>query len=79
VAEKERVTEYLKFLIEMLRLVWLTLLGVGGGTVGLLLGELDTRRSIFASVGVIVMVLLAVFIEHLRRQIRKTIEQLREV
>jgi hypothetical protein len=79
VAEKERVTETIKFLTEMLRLVWLTLLAIGGGTVGLLLSELDTRRSIFAGVGIGVMVLLVMFIEHLRRQIRKAIEQLKEV
>lgn len=78
-AEKERVTETIKFLTEMLRLVWLTLLAIGGGTVGLLLSELDTRRSIFAGVGIGVMVLLVMFIEHLRRQIRKAIEQLKEV
>jgi hypothetical protein len=79
VAEKERVTETIKFLTEMLRLVWLTLLAIGGGTVGLLLGELDTRRAIFAGVGIGVMVLLAMFIERLRRQIRKSIEQLKEI
>lgn len=78
-AEKERVTETIKFLTEMLRLVWLTLLAIGGGTVGLLLGELDTRRAIFAGVGIGVMVLLAMFIERLRRQIRKSIEQLKEI
>ncbi len=78
-AEKERITESIKFSVEMLRLVWLTLLAIGGGTVGLLLGELDARRSIFAGVGIVVMLLLAGFIEHLRRQIQKAIEQLREV
>jgi hypothetical protein len=43
-AKKERLTEDLKYLTEVLRLTWLTLLAVGGGTVGLVLGELVLRQ-----------------------------------
>jgi len=79
VAEKDELTEQLRYFIEMLRLVWLTLLAVGSGTVGLLLGDLTLRRVIFASVGVVVVGVLIAVIELLRRQIRQTIPQLRRV
>jgi hypothetical protein len=79
VAEKDELTEQLRYFTEMLRLVWLTLLAVGSGTVGLLLGDLTLRRVIFASVGVVVMGVLIAVIEHLRRQIWQTIPQLRRV
>ncbi len=78
-AEKDELTEQLRYFIEMLRLVWLTLLAVGSGTVGLLLGDLTLRRVIFASVGVVVVGVLIAVIELLRRQIRQTIPQLRRV
>lgn len=51
-AEKERLTEQIKFSTEMLGLAWLSLLA-GSGTVGLLLGELDASRSAFAIAGVV--------------------------
>ena len=78
-ADKERFTEQIKFMTEMLRLAWLSLLAVGGGTVGLLLGELDTRRSWFAAGGVVVVASFLVFIGHLIRRIRALIDRLTEV
>ena len=78
-ADKERLTEQIRFMTEMLRLVWLSLLAVGGGTVGLLLSELDTRRSLFAAAGVAFVALFLVFIGQLIRRIRTAIDKLREV
>ena len=78
-AEKDELTAQLRYFTETLRLVWLTLLAVGSGTVGLLLGDLTLRRVIFASVGVVVVGVLIAVIELLRRQIRQTIPQLRRV
>lgn len=78
-AEKDKLTEQIKFSTEMLRLTWLSLLAVGSGTVGLLLGELEARRFYFAAVGIGVMVLFAVFIAHLARRIKSNIKQLTEV
>lgn len=78
-ADKEHFTEQIKFLTEMLRLAWLSLLAVGGGTVGLLLGELDTRRSLFAAGGVAVVAFFLGFIGHLIRRIRIVIDKLTEV
>lgn len=78
-AEKERLTEQIKFQIEILRLSWLSLLAATSGTVGLLLGELDARRSIFAAVGAAVVALFLVYIGHLIRRIRTIIDKLTEV
>lgn len=64
---------------EMLRLVWLSLLAVGSGTVGLLLGELDTRRFLFAAAGVVVFASFLVFIGHLIRRLKVAIDKLMEV
>jgi hypothetical protein len=78
-AEKERLTEQIKFMTEMLRLAWLSLLAVGGGTVGLLLGDLDIRRSLFAVAGVLAVAFFLVFVGHLIRRIRSVIDKLTEV
>lgn len=78
-ADKERLTEQIKFMIEMLRLIWLSLLAVTSGTVGLLLGELDARRSSFAAVGVVIVALFLVYIGHLIRRLRALIDKLTEV
>ncbi len=77
-AKKERLTEDLKYLTEVLRLTWLTLLAVGGGTVGLVLGELGFRKIAIAAGVVVVLILLGV-IGHIHRRIRARIESLEEV
>jgi hypothetical protein len=78
-ADKDRLTEQIKFLTEMLRLAWLSLLAVGSGTVGLLLSELDVRRSLYAAAGVVVVALFLAFIGLLIRRIRTAIDKLTEV
>jgi hypothetical protein len=78
-ADKERFTEQIKFMTEMLRLSWLSLLAVTSGVVGLLLGELDVRRLTFAAVGVVAMTLFLVFIGHLVRRITTIIDKRTEV
>jgi hypothetical protein len=50
--------EDIKFLTEIFRLIWVSLLAIGGGTVSLLLGELTTLRLIFAGVGLAVVLTL---------------------
>jgi DNA-binding transcriptional ArsR family regulator len=78
-ADKERLTEQIKFLIEILRLAWLSLLAATSGTVGLLLGELNNRRVAFAAVGTVIVASFLVYIGHLLRRIRITIDKLSEV
>jgi hypothetical protein len=78
-AEKDRLIEQIKLMTEMLRLAWLSLLAVSGGTVGLLLGDLNVRRSLFAAAGVIVVAFFLRFVGYLIRRIRSTIDKLTEV
>jgi hypothetical protein len=78
-AEKDRLIEQIKLMTEMLRLAWLSLLAVSGGTVGLLLGDLNVRRSLFAAAGVIVVAFFLGFVGYLIRRIRSTIDKLTEV
>ena len=78
-AEKEQLTERIKFMTEMLRLAWLSLLAVGSGTVGLLLGDLDVRRLSFSVVGVVIMLLFLGSVVHLVQRIASLIDQLKEV
>jgi hypothetical protein len=58
------------FCLKVLRLAWLSLLAISGGTVGLLLGELDARRSLFAAAGVLVVAFFLVFVGYLIQRIR---------
>ena len=78
-AKKERLTEDLKYLTEVLRLTWLTLLALGGGTVGLALGEMDMRRGIATGAGVVLSAVGIGIIGYLHRRIRARIESLEEV
>lgn len=78
-AAKERLSEDIKYLIELLRLIWLSLIAVGSGTIGLLLGELTTRRIWAASLGAVFMALFAGAILHLHRRVKALIARLEEV
>ena len=49
--EKE-CTEQIKYHTELLRLTWITLLAVGGGTASLVLGDLSGLKIVFALAGV---------------------------
>ena len=53
--QKESSTERLKFLTELFKLVWLSMLGVSGGSVGLLLGPYDPVRYAWAGAGIVAM------------------------
>jgi hypothetical protein len=78
-AAKERLSEEIKYTVELLRLIWLSLIAVGSGTVGLLLGELSVRKIWAASIGAVFMVLFAGVILQLHRRARSLIAQLEGV
>jgi hypothetical protein len=46
---KDYITERLKFLTELFKLCWLSILGVGGGAISLLSGPFDRWRYGWAS------------------------------
>ena len=77
-ARKERLTEDLKYRLEVLKLVWLSLLAVSGGTIGLTLSELGMRRVAIMA-GVVVMVGFVVAGVAMHRSMRRIITQLEDV
>ncbi len=78
-AEKDSLTEESKWLIELLRLLWVTLLAIGGGTVGLILGEHSSLRIAFTVVGIIVMVIIVVVMNKIRGRAAGIIKTLKGV
>lgn len=59
---KEYYTERLKFLTEVFKLAWLSILGVGGGSVGLLLGPYDPVRYAWAGAGIILVLVFMIIL-----------------
>jgi hypothetical protein len=68
---KDFITERLKFLTEFFKLAWLSILGVGGGSVSLLLGPFDLRRYAWAGAGLILTLGLLVLLWHNHRKMKK--------
>jgi hypothetical protein len=80
VAEKEHLIEAIKYRVEWLRLLWITMLAVGSGVIGLLLGGMQSPLAGgFAAAGLFLLVLFGGLIARLDGQIRAAIEKLKEV
>src|SRR5262245_58077211 len=77
--QKEYLTERLKYLTEIFRLGWVSILAVGSGTVGLWLGPHDFWRSIFTAAGVVALVVLVGMGIRLDSAIKQVLTQLREL
>ena len=75
-ADKE--AERIKFETELLRVTAVAALAIGGGSIGLLLGEPKPVRLILAGRGLLVPVGLMFVLWRQRRYIRTLIEQIRE-
>ena len=73
------LTESTKYYTEIFRLVWLSILAIGGGSIGLLLGDSTGVRLIFAIVGLLVVGLLLDVLRRLSRQIGAHLKKLMEV
>ncbi len=56
----DKDTEQIKYETELLKLMALFTLAVGGGAIGLLLGALTSFRLVLALLGIIVSVILAI-------------------
>jgi hypothetical protein len=78
-AEKDSLTEESKWLIELFRPLWVTLLAVGGGTGGLILGEHDLLRNAFTALGTIGIVVLVIVVYQVSKRARAVIKTLKEV
>ena len=63
-ADEKYLTEVVKYYTEIFRLVWISVLAIGGGSLSLLLGDSTGIRVIFAIAG---LFLVALFLDVLRR------------
>ena len=78
-AEERHVTETVKYYTEVFRLVWVSILAIGGGSIGLLLGEQTLVRLTLAIVGLLLVGLLLEILRRLNRQIGGLLKKLAEV
>jgi hypothetical protein len=74
----ERLKEQIKFEVEWLKLTAIAVLAVGGGSFGLLLGELNTLRLVLAVSGLLATIGLMGDVLQQRRHIKALIFQLQE-
>lgn len=74
----DKDTERIKYETELLKLMVLFLLAIGGSAIGLLLGERTTFRLILALSGIVVSVCFAIGAWQQHRAIRKIISVLKE-
>lgn len=75
-ADKE--AEQIKYETELLKLMALFILAVGGSAIGLLLGERTTFRLVLAFLGVVLNAILVFGIWRQHGTIRKLISQIKE-
>jgi hypothetical protein len=66
--QRDYITERLKFLTELFKLCWLSVLGVGGGSVSLLLGPFDLKRYTWAGGGLVLTLLFLTVLWHTHRK-----------
>ena len=78
-AEKDYLTERIKYFSDLLKLSCVFLIAVGGGTLSLLLGELTITKAVLAVLGTGTTIALVVGGRVLDRQIRESIERLKEI
>jgi hypothetical protein len=75
---KELLKEQIKFEIEWLKLIAIAVLAIGGGSFGLLLGELNTLRLVLAVSGLLATAALMGEVLRQRPHIKALIAQLQE-
>jgi hypothetical protein len=79
-ADKERLQELIKYRIEWIRLLWITLVAVGSGEVSLLLGGLPMlAQKGAAAAGIGFLLVVGLIVARLDKQTREAIEKTREV
>lgn len=75
--EERHLTETIKYYTEVFRLVWVSVLGIGGASIGLLLGERTTIRVIFGLGGFFLMGLLLEILRRLNKEIMGLLKRLK--
>lgn len=76
--ERDAFKEALKYEVEVLKFLALLTVAIGGGTLGLVLGETSSLRIGLAGAGFLSMLLLFWGQWHLHKHVRSLIEQLKE-
>lgn len=76
--EERYVTETLKYYTEVFRLVWVSMLAIGGGSVGLLLGERSVVKVILGLTGIFSVAVLLEILRRLNKQIAELLKKLKE-
>ena len=74
----DEVKEKIKLYTEAFRLLWITVLTVGSGSMGLLLGEITLKRWLFGLAGTALAVVSAEMLRRVYRSIEREIQDLRE-
>jgi hypothetical protein len=75
-ADDKYLTETVKYYTEIFRLVWISVLAIGGGSLSLLLGDSTGIKLIFAIVGLLLVALLLDGLRRLNRQIGADLKKL---
>ncbi len=76
IADKD--TEQIKYETELLKLMALFILAVGGGAIGLMLGEQTSLRLLFILSGVSLSILLVIGVWRQHKSVRRIISQIKE-
>ena len=76
--DNKHLTETLKYHTEIFRLLWISIIAIGGGSTGLLLGDLSKIKVTLATAGLLLVLLFLVLLRRLDRYIRQIISSLKE-
>jgi hypothetical protein len=74
----DKDTEQIKYETELLKLMALFILAVGGGAIGLMLGEQTSLRLLFILSGVSLSILLVIGVWRQHKSVRRIISQIKE-
>jgi len=77
--QRDDLKEQIKYETEVARFLALLTVGIGGSSIGLLLGTLTPWRVALAAAGVLSTLALAVLIWRLDRRIRALLAQMKEL
>ncbi|HID31282.1 MAG TPA: hypothetical protein EYP19_14965 [Desulfobacterales bacterium] len=71
--------ERLKYYTELLRLVWVSILAVGGGAIGFIITTITPLKILLASLGFAAVALLVISLIVLNRRIWQTLNEIKEI
>ncbi len=72
-------SERLKYLFEILRLLWVSILTIGGGSIGFIVTSITPLKVFFASLGFAVTSFCVFFLIIINRRISQTLNEFKEI